>query len=412
MTLGILAIHWAIARPTWPRLAAVAIATLAAGLFRHDYALCVGVGAVAGLLGSRLRPWNVPARRLATYAGLLLLVATPSLLWLQWNSGIAQYAAQALQASLTQTSNNPAMGFTPAVNLASPLDPDSLSAAVYYACWALVVAALGLVLFGLPRREPGVDDTSRGMGWALVAMASLVNYFLLRSTLQARFGDAIVPVVLIGPWIVGVAPLLASRTLRVAAQVGPPILMVLMCAALVPIEEVLHELETDGFFHEPFTDVPERFAQVRRELSALPPRDWTGLEPREGVMAAARYVAVCSAPDDRVLMGAFAEPVTYFSERLFAAGQSYFAFSFLTSEADQRRALERLGRQSAPIAFTAFDYDREIVKNYPLIDRHLAAHYHHVGAIDLDGEPWLRVFVDNDRRPTGTDPVSGFPCFR
>jgi len=129
-------------------------------------------------------------------------------------------------------------------------------------------------------------------------------------------------------------------------------------------------------------------------------------------MAAARYLAVCTAPDDRVLMGAFAEPVTYFSRRLFAAGQSYFAFSFLTSDADQRLALQRLARQSVPIAFTAFDYGHEIVKNYPLLDRHLASRYHEVGVIDFDGEPWLRVFVENDRVPASIDRPTGFPCFR
>ena len=412
MTLGIITIHRAVARPTWPGLAAVAVATLVAGLFRHDYALFVGVGAVAGLVGAQWHPWRVPIRRLGTYAGLLLLVSAPSLLWLQWNVGIVPYAAQVLRAARSQTAQNPAMGLTPVIDLVSPLNVDSLAAAVYYACWALVVAAIALLLFGLPQREPGVSDSRRGTGWALVAMASIVNYFLLRSTLQARFGDAIVPVVLIGPWIVGVAPLLASRIVRVAAQVGPPVLMALMCAALVPIEEVPHELDTDGFFHEPLTSVPERFAQVRRELTALPPRDWAGLEPRVGVMAASRYVATCTAPDDRVLMATFADPVPYFARRLFAGGQSFFAFRFLTTDADQRLVLRRLGGQSVPVAFTAFDYDGEIVENYPLIDRHLASRYHQVGVIDFDGEPWLRVFVENDRTPTRIDPVSGFPCFR
>ena len=423
MTLGIVAIYWPLAAASghqtsksawseWYRCAPVAAAALVAGLLRHDYALCVGAGAVAGLAGTRLRPWHVPARRLAILAGLVLLVSAPSLVWLQVNGGILRYAEQALSASLTQNVNNPAMGFSPVIDLDAPFDPQSLAAFVYYACWALVVAAFGLLLWGLPRRASGVDDGNRGMGWALVVMASVVNYFLLRTTLQARFGDAIVPVVLIGPWIVGQASLLRSGAARAAARIGPPVVMTLMCVALVPIEEVPHELETGGFFREPFTAVPERFAQVRRELTGLPPREWTGLAPREGVMAAARYVAVCTAPDDRVLMGAFAEPVTYLSSRLFAAGQSYFAFSFLTTDADQQLALQRLARQSAPIAFTAFDYEHEVVKNYPLIDRHLASRYHQVGVIDFDGQPWLRVFVENDRSPARTDPVSGFPCFR
>jgi len=410
MTLGIVAIRWAVLRPTWRRLAALAAATLIAGLFRHDYGLFVGVGAVAGIVGSQSRPMVVPLRRLAMYGGLLVLVSLPSLLWLAWNGGVIQYAGLVLRASLTQSVNNPAMGFRPRFDPAAPLAADSLIALTYYTYWALVVAALALLATLSTRRSRGGHDAHIGTGWALVAMTPFVNYFLLRSHLQARFGDAVVPMALIGPWIVGTAPMLTSHVGRAVARAGPPVLLALMCAAFVPIEYVPHELSTGGFTQSPEV-VAHRFAEVRRELLALPPSDWTKVD-LSGTLGAARYLAECTAPDDYVLVGTFAEQVPYFARRRFAGGQSYFAFSFLRTEADQRLVLERLGHQSVPVILAAFDYDKEIIENYPLLAQHIASHYHEVGVIDAYGEPWVRVFVENERVPTGTDPLLGFPCFR
>ena len=303
------------------------------------------------------------------------------------------------------------MGFRPVVNLTSPLSADSLSACIYYAYWLMVVAALAMLARRSLQRPGSAHDADLAMGWALVTMTPLVNYLLLRSHLQARFGDAVVPMALVGPWIVGQAPMLTSRIGRVTARAGPTALVALMCAVLVPVEYLTRELDTGGFLGLSSATATERFTQVRRELRALPPRDWTNETP-SGTLVAARYLAECTTPDDYVLVGTFAEQVTYFAGRRFAGGQTYFAFSFLTTEADQRLVLQRLARQSVPIVLGPFDYDAQIVKNYPLLAQHIATRYHEVGMIDYEGQPWVRVFVENDRPPTRTDPVLGFPCFR
>jgi hypothetical protein len=181
-----------------------------------------------------------------------------------------------------------------------------------------------------------------------------------------------------------------------------------MFGAFFRINSLAHELETGGLTVSREQTVL-RFHDVVRTLRALPSTDGQNLD---GPLAVSRYLAACTAPDDRVLMGLYADEIPYFARRLFAAGQGYFALGFLRSEADQRLALERLARQSVPIVITALDYDKEIAANYPLVARHISAHYREAGVMKVRGQPYVRVFVDIMRNSRGTDSVSGFPCLR
>ena len=129
-------------------------------------------------------------------------------------------------------------------------------------------------------------------------------------------------------------------------------------------------------------------------------------------MAVARYVAECTAPEDRVLVAPIADEIPYFARRHFAAGQAAFYSNLLKSDDSQRLALQRLARQRAPVMVTHPDYHGEFAVNYPLVAQYVADHYREVGVIDYGGQPLLRVFVETARQPVRTDPVLGYPCFR
>jgi len=234
------------------------------------------------------------------------------------------------------------------------------------------------------------------------------NFEILRANLQARFGDAAVLVALTAAWLAGAVALSPSPLRRGLARAGPVIVLGLMTAAFFRINSLAHEFETGGLT-ESFEVAQSRFREVVRTLEALPS---TNAQTTEGPLGASRYLAACTAADDRVLMGLYAGEIPYFARRHFAAGQDYFAYGFLRSESDQRLALERLRHQSVPIVITAFDYDGEIVRNYPLVARHISSRYREVGVITAAGRPYVRVFVDIMRPPASTDPMSGFPCFR
>ena len=63
-----------------------------------------------------------------------------------------------------------------------------------------------------------------------------------------------------------------------------------------------------------------------------------------------RYLRACTRPSDRLFVGGNMPQLYYFSERRFAAGQSVFMSNFYTSRRDQQLAVDRLHRQSVPIA--------------------------------------------------------------
>jgi hypothetical protein len=343
---------------------------------------------------------------MATYAALCLLFALPSTLWVMLHGGILGYIDVVLRSI---SSEGRRLARWPIVDLASPFSESSLVAFNYYAFWALPLIAAG-VLMWKSRANAANERESRdhfAFGIALVAMALVVNVFFLRANLQARFGDGSVPIALVGAWLAGAS---SSRSWmsRGLARAVPTVMLALMFGAFFGINSMAHELETGGLTVS-LEQTRFRFQQVTQTLRELPAAD---MHVTEGPLAASRYLSLCTMPNDRVLMGIYADEIPYFASRRIAAGQGYFGLGFLRSETDQRLALERLARQSVPVVITAFDYDREIAMNYPLLARHISARYREAGVITAAGQPYLRVFVDIMRAPTSTDPVTGFPCFR
>ena len=410
LTVAAVALCSSILAPTIARLGVLAVWTVIAALFRHDYAMYVAIPVIVGLIAREPRPWSVPVRRVATYVGLCVLFSLPSTIWVGYYVGIPRYLADVL-ASVRAEGRR--LEQWPVVNLETPLEPDSLVAFNYYAFWAVPLAAALVVAWCAFRCRTHASPTTRrdlGFGFALVAMTLLVNDYFLRANLQARFGDAAVPVVLLGAWVTGAAPAMRSWIGRGLVRVGPSILLALMLGAFFKSNSLAHEFEVGGVTVST-TQTQMRFREVVQTLRTLPPATWEG-QNTNGPLGVARYLAECTAPTDRVIMGLYADEIPYFARRLFAGGQGYFALGFLRSEADQRLVLERLARQSVPVAITAIDYNAEIASNYPLVARHIAERYREVGVVQSNGQPYVRVFVESARQQRGADPVLGFPCFR
>jgi len=339
---------------------------------------------------------------------LSVLFALPSIVWVAWYSGIPRYL-EIVIASVRAEGRR--LKEWPAVDFTAPFTEPTLTAFNYYAFWALpLVAAAVLVWRAMNDRDRARPDRDRdvGFGIVLIVLALMVNLFFLRANLQARFGDAAVPVSLVAAWLAGTASSAASPMRRWLVPAGMSLLLALMIAAFVVVNSLAHEFETGGLSVS-LDQTRLRFHEVIRTLRALPS---TSAQDREGPLAVSRYLSTCTAPEDRVLVGLYGNEIPYFARRLFAAGQGTFTSGFLRSDADQRLALDRLSRQSVPIVITAFDYQGEIAANYPLVAHHLSSRYREVGVIPAGGQPYVRVFVDIMRPPRGTDPASGFPCFR
>ena len=130
-----------------------------------------------------------------------------------------------------------------------------------------------------------------------------------------------------------------------------------------------------------------------------------------GIRALARYVMRCTAPTDRLFMaGTFSPEVYFYAERPFAAGMVHFLRPWHASLPEQRLTIERLQRQSAPIALIG-DLD-SFHRGFPFVAEYVRTRYVEVAYSAFNGDsPW-HVLVDNHREPVGTDPALGLPCYR
>jgi hypothetical protein len=410
LTLGALALLGAVSNPTTRRLSWAAAATAVAVLFRHDYGVYLGVGTVVGLLARDAWAWTVIIRNVGVYATITAGLLLPGAAWIQFYQGIPSYLARNMEISRLEEGRTH-LSWPVFDGGASPLSSDNLVPFLYYAFWLVLGMGALVLVWRTTARTARATPVERGVGCGLLAMGVLVTIFFLRSNLPARFGDAIVPVALLSAWCVGATAALNTRASRLMAALPATAILVSMLGAMWIIGDVSRELETGGFRNSREA-VVRRVTAVREELLSLPPETWQGLEVT-GTLKAARYVSECTRPEDHLMVAGYAPEVPVLARRPFAAGQSKLAFSFYKSDVDQRRALERLERQSVPIVLANYEeFDEAFVTDYPLLWDYVSARYERAGIISVDDEPRYIVFADTTRSPSGTDDALALPCFR
>ena len=396
-----------VVRPSWIAMAALAGWTAVAALVRHDYAVYVGAAAVAALLVRGPAPLPLRTRRLAAYVALTLMLLLPSIAWVQRHAGLSAYAQRSLE-SVSGESSRTALVW-PRLRAGEGWSEDNLAAVTYYAIWSVVLA--GAAVLAIHAGRGLLDAPALATGAAFVVLSVLAGGFFLRGNLFARFGDAIVPVVILAAWTAGALARPCAPWLRTTAAAVPRVLLVVLAAALVVGTEMQYEIEAAGFTHS-WERTRKRFADARADLAKLPPRVWSA-EGVHGTMVASRYLAECTTPSDRVLVATYAPEVPVLARRLVAAGQGTFGLTFYESEAQQEEAVARLSMQSVPVVLGAYDdFEGEFADDYRRVYQYVATRYRHAGVIAVDGRPRFRVLVAADRAPVRSDPVFGLPCFR
>ena len=409
LTLGVLALRGAVGNPTTRRLSCAAAATAFAALFRHDYGVYLGAATIVGLLVRDAWAWPAITRHVGVYATITTVLLLPGAAWVQFYQGIPSYLARNMEISHLEEERTHLSW--PVFDGTSLFSVDNLVPFMYYAFWLLL--ALGAVVLAVrtTARVTRATPVERGVGAGLLVMGTLVTFFFLRANLPARFGDAIVPVALLGAWCIGVAAASHARASRRLAAIPATALLVSMLGAMWIIGEVPAELYAGGLSRSR-EQIVYRTAAVKDELRNLPPDTWGGGEIT-GTLGATRYIAECTRADDHVMVAGYAPEIPVLARRPFAAGQSKLAFSFYKSDSDQRRALEKLETQSVPIVIANLEeFNEAFVTDYPLLWAYVSAHYDRVGTISVDDEPRYIVFAETARSPRGTDESLGLPCFR
>jgi hypothetical protein len=155
-----------------------------------------------------------------------------------------------------------------------------------------------------------------------------------------------------------------------------------------------------------------RYRDVRTQLGQMPPMNWSNAESG-GLLVASRYLAECTASEDRVLTLGPIHEIPVFARRTFAGGQPMFKLSLYTSADFQERAVSRLREESVPVVIAdTEDFDEGFISDYPIVADYVAEHYRDAGFIDVEGDPRLRVLVESSREPVRQDSHLGLPCFR
>jgi hypothetical protein len=408
LACGVWAVRAAALQPTTLRLALAALVTAAAVLFRHDLGIYVAAAMGAALGARDIDRWRLLLRHVGIYGALTIACLLPSVIWVQVYEGLPKYIRDAAASvAVEQGRTNLRL---PPLDLSMPLAPANLEVAGYYAFWAVPIAGAAVLLLRLAWwRGPRLTREERATAFGLLVMAALANLSFLRANLAERFGDAVVAVALLAAWIAGTAALWRSAVVRRLVVIAPSVLLLGAFGANYILSEIGRELDTSGL-SDSWEETARRYRVVQGELRGMPPVVWADADAR-GTLVAARYVAECTRPTDRLLGIGPVHEIHVFARRRFAAGQAMFKLSLYTSDAFQRRALDRLAHESVPLVIADVEEYGYFDDLYPLVARHLTERYRDSGTIAVDGRPRFRVLVSADREPTRADPVFGLPCF-
>ena len=310
-----LLLHYARA-PSMRNLCLMAAWSAVAFLFRHDYLVYVALATVCLIVTLPGLPMVRRARVAITYVGLTGLLLLGPVYSVHRFVGLGSYLSSNIESARREAGRTdlewpafesvtgPIAFFENEVNAVSWL---------YYVCLLLPAVGMGAAAFGQPRL-PGMDVArSRAVLLTLAVYAALLNHFLLRGNLAARFGDLGAPIAVLAAWLAGTAP--AALAPRVAVRAGLAVLTVTAFLAVNTSGSVWQELATTGLRLGPKA-VGARAVEVASGLSEVPPPPVSAPAERHRTGRASPnvvdYLRACTRPHDRVLVLADASEVRRF----------------------------------------------------------------------------------------------------
>jgi hypothetical protein len=392
--------------PTWRRTAMMSLWTVAAFLFRHDYAVYCAAGFGAMMLLSGTATWRDRIVRGVGYVAMTAVLLTPSLWWIQRYRGVTEYVRNALEMSRNEYERT-RIGW-PALSLDGVQSPMAVFATdnnaevwIYYLFLAVPILAAGIAARRLIR-----DGDREGHAAAVVAlslMTAALWYSFLRGNLAVRFGEMGPPVAVLAAWLLllAVARGRAWSQRVLTASVALAVLLVTV-ACVWRLGSVAGELRTARLL-EPL-DVFARTQQISHDLAEMP----RALREAEAAarMQAPDYLHRCTRPTDRVIAVGYYPDVPAFSDRLFAGGRVTFVVGYYAHERYMRETIAKLKSQSVPIVLAGFELDDP---RFQMLNEYVRAHYADAGEV-VSSTGRLRVWARRGSSETSSGP-NGLPCF-
>jgi hypothetical protein len=276
---------------------------------------------------------------------------------------------------------------------------DGLQAALQYECYLVPLMALALVAVGRRREWIAIVPI------AIVAL--MVNFGFIREPLGTRLPDAIVPLVVIGAWLVARAWAPEARR-----AITVPLALVAMVAvgfSIVRAGNTVEELDRAALL-APWRTIPGRFAeraaQYRNRFDdyLVPNGEISQLVPF------LTYVDRCTTRAHRLLNVGFAVEIPYFAQRAFAGGISYFGGYPAIPELDQR-VLTRMRSEVVPFVLISSEFAAEFAVRFPLTERFVRVRYMPLLDVKVRDDLTMHILVDPTLPSRGRDQETGYPCF-
>jgi len=383
------------ARPSPAWRWAIVLLVAAAFLFRHDHGLFVFAG---GLIAVVLSPVDGASfRRGWMFAAACFVVLLPYLLFVQVETGLWAYLQTGIEFSQREASREGHVW-------PNPFLAGAHEARLLYELHLLPLVAAIVVI--AKRRDPKALIMMAQIV-PVIVVALLVNTAFLRDPLSTRLPDAIVPDVILGAWLIAQAwATVRARALLVAcAAAGVLIIGTSTLAAGHTAEEIDRAGLMTGY-----RQVPERFRERHAQLLDRFSESQIPNDTVEKLVPFFRYVARCTAPDDRILNLGYLPEVPVFARRGFAGGLIYFG-GYPSSDARERVVLDRLGHETVPLAILGSDFTTEFEQRFPQVAAHVREHYRQVSDVQIRDDLHLLILADTRLSAPMPDSETGFPCF-
>ena len=400
-------------RPTIARAATMAAMVVIAFLFRHDHGLFLGTGGVlVAALSTPERNPRAVLRSTGIFVALVAVFLVPYVVFIEAYMGIGLYIRTGIEFSRAEAARQGHVW-------PSLFGENRLQAALLYECYVVPLIALAVVLVR-QRSERQHEEIAQIVPIAVVAL--MVSFGFIREPLGTRLPDAIVPLVVLGAWLIWrawvpgrpvqkdrpytIGPFTAYRLIAIAVSV---VAFVVVGASIVRAGSTVEELDRAALLAR-WDTIPGRFGEradqykTRFDDYLIPSGEVFRLVPFFN------YLDRCTTRAHRLLNVGFAVEVPYFARRAFAGGISYFAGYPAVPELDQR-VLTKMRSEVVPFVLIASEFAKEFPVRFPLTERYVRVRYTPLLDVKIRDDLTMHILIDPNLPSRGRDQETGYPCF-
>jgi hypothetical protein len=391
-------------RPTIARAATMAAVVVIAFLFRHDHGLFLGMGGLlVAALSTKERSVRAVLRSSGIFAALVAVFLLPYVIFIEAYMGLGLYIRTGIEFSRAEAARQGHVW-------PSLFGENRLQAALLYECYLIPLIALTVVAWD--RRREVIAQIA-----PIAVVALMVDFGFIREPLGTRLPDAIVPLVVLGAWLIGRAwapgrPVQKDRPYDMRRLIAIPVsvaAIVVVGASIVRAGSTVEELDRAALF-APLGTIPGRFGEraeqyrTRFEDYLIPSGEVLRLVPFFN------YLDRCTTRAHRLLNVGFAVEVPYFARRAFAGGISYFAGYPAIPELDER-VLRKMRSEVVPFVLVASEFASEFAVRFPLTERYVRVRYTPLLDVKIRDDLTMHILVDPNLPSRGRDQATGYPCF-